>query len=157
MDYDIMGTRFGELLIAGDAAGLRLLLFDCEREGRCARPDWHHRPVELAAVRGQLEEYFAGERRNFDVRLAPEGTEFQRRVWSELVKIPYGQTISYGELASRVGNPNAARAVGAANGRNPISIIIPCHRVVGSSGRLTGYGGGLPVKVGLLELERPIR
>ena len=157
MDYDIMETPFGELLIAGDEEGLRFLLFDCEREGRCARPDWQRRPGKLADVRRQLGEYFDGARRDFDVRLAPEGTEFQQRVWNELGKIPYGQTISYGELARRVGNPNASRAVGAANGRNPISIIIPCHRVIGSTGKLTGYGGGLPVKVGLLELERPIR
>jgi methylated-DNA-[protein]-cysteine S-methyltransferase len=102
----------------------------------------------------QLEGYFGGRRRTFTMPLAPEGTEFQRGVWRQLCTIPYGQTISYGELAARVGNPRASRAVGLANGQNPIAIIIPCHRVIGSSGKLTGYGGGLSLKERLLALER---
>jgi methylated-DNA-[protein]-cysteine S-methyltransferase len=105
------------------------------------------------AVR-QLSEYFAGERKEFDFPLAPEGTEFQRAVWKRLQEIPYGQTISYGELARRVGNPKASRAVGAANGKNPIPIVIPCHRVIGADGKLTGFGGGLPIKEALLAIER---
>lgn len=104
----------------------------------------------------QLEEYFAGSRRRFafdKLKLRPEGTEFQRRVWKELLNIPYAQTISYGELAGRIGNPAASRAVGLANGRNPISVIVPCHRVIGSNGKLVGYGGGLDRKLKLLEIE----
>ena len=105
------------------------------------------------AVR-QLKAYFAGELENFDLSLSPQGTPFQQKVWSELQKIPYGKTISYGELARRIGNPKASRAVGLANGSNPISIVIPCHRVIGANGKLTGYGGGLPIKEKLLALER---
>jgi methylated-DNA-[protein]-cysteine S-methyltransferase len=101
----------------------------------------------------QLREYFAGQRTRFDLPLHPAGTAFQRDVWSELQRIPYGETISYGELARRVGHPAAARAVGAANGANPIPIVIPCHRVIGANGKLTGFGGGIPVKQKLLALE----
>jgi methylated-DNA-[protein]-cysteine S-methyltransferase len=111
-------------------------------------------PGVLGPVRAQLEEYFRGERRSFDVPLALRGTPFQLRVWAELQRIPYGTTISYGELARRLGNPNLSRAVGAANGANPISIIVPCHRVIGADGSLVGYGGGMPAKRGLLALER---
>ena len=111
-------------------------------------------PAALAPLRRQLEEYFAGRRRSFDLPLAPRGTPFQLRVWEELRRIPYAQTLSYGELARRLGDPALTRAVGAANGANPISIIIPCHRVIGANGALVGYGGGLPIKQALLELER---
>jgi methylated-DNA-[protein]-cysteine S-methyltransferase len=106
-----------------------------------------------AAVTAQLEEYFAGRRQDFDLPLAPRGSEFQRRVWEELSRIPYGVTISYAELAARVGRPGAARAVGRANGTNPIPVVIPCHRVIGADGSLTGYGGGMPLKRALLALE----
>ncbi len=102
----------------------------------------------------QLRSYFAGELQEFDLPLAPEGTPFQREVWEQLCRIPYGETISYGELARRIGNPKACRAVGLANGSNPISIVIPCHRVIGSNGKLTGYGGGLATKEKLLALEQ---
>jgi methylated-DNA-[protein]-cysteine S-methyltransferase len=102
----------------------------------------------------QLDAYFAGDLKKFDVQLTMAGTDFQRRVWTELQQIPYGETISYGELAERLGRPTASRAVGMANGRNPISIIVPCHRVIGSTGSLTGYGGGLPRKRYLLSFER---
>ena len=105
-------------------------------------------------MRRQLEEYFAGERRAFDLPVAPAGTPFQQRVWEELQRIGYGETITYAELAARIGRPTAIRAAGAANGANPVSIIIPCHRVIGSDGSLTGYGGGLEAKRLLLELER---
>jgi methylated-DNA-[protein]-cysteine S-methyltransferase len=108
----------------------------------------------LKAAERQLGEYFAGNRNTFDLPLAAVGTPFQRRVWDALRKIPYGETISYGELARRVGQPTAARAVGLANGKNPISIVVPCHRVIGSSGKLIGYGGGLGRKQTLLALER---
>jgi methylated-DNA-[protein]-cysteine S-methyltransferase len=109
-----------------------------------------------AEVARQLDEFFAGKRRTFDFPLAPKGTDFQKRVWAELVKIPFGQTISYGELAKRVGNPNASRAVGRANATNPIALIVPCHRVIGTNGKLTGYAGGLELKDKLLTWERSV-
>jgi len=109
--------------------------------------------ARLAAVAAELGEYFAGGRRSFSLRLAPRGTEFQRRVWQELCRIPYGTTISYRELATRLGNPAATRAVARANATNPIAIVVPCHRVIGADGTLTGYGGGLDRKQRLLELE----
>ena len=102
----------------------------------------------------QLREYFEGTRQVFDVPLALSGTPFQLKVWAALTDIPYGETITYGELAQRIGQPDAVRAVGAANGKNPVPIIVPCHRVIGSNGKLTGYGGGLPIKAALLDLER---
>jgi methylated-DNA-[protein]-cysteine S-methyltransferase len=108
----------------------------------------------LARARGQLEEYFAGTRRDFDLPLEPRGTEFQRSVWRRLTRIPYGDTTTYGALAGDLGNPNGSRAVGLANGSNPIPIVIPCHRVIGADGSLTGFGGGLAIKAALLELER---
>lgn len=108
----------------------------------------------LARTRGQLEEYFAGARREFDLPLEPRGTDFQRKVWRRLMKIPYGDTTSYGALAVDLGNRNGSRAVGLANGSNPIPIVIPCHRVIGADGSLTGFGGGLAIKAALLELER---
>jgi methylated-DNA-[protein]-cysteine S-methyltransferase len=107
----------------------------------------------LAAAADQLREYFAGHRRTFELPLAPQGTGFQQRVWAALLAIPFGQTRSYGQIASAIRRPAASRAVGAANGRNPLAIIIPCHRVIGSSGQLTGYGGGLPTKRWLLAHE----
>ena len=116
----------------------------------CARPG---SGGVLALAARQIEEYFAGERRVFDLPLAPEGTAFQQRVWRALVQIPYGETVSYGHIARAIGRPAASRAVGAANGKNPIAIIIPCHRVIGANGTLTGYGGGLPTKQWLLAHE----
>lgn len=110
--------------------------------------------LAFAALTEQLAAYFAGERRAFDIAVAPVGTAFQRTVWRALAEIPYGETRSYGEIAARIGRPSAARAVGAANGRNPISILVPCHRVIGASGALTGYAGGLDRKRALLDLER---
>jgi methylated-DNA-[protein]-cysteine S-methyltransferase len=153
MNYCYLETPIGILLIAGDEA-IREIHFP--KNGRAIRPDgdWTEssRGVVGDAAR-QLKEYFAGKRVDFDLPLAPEGTSFQRAVWQRLREIPYGETISYGELAKRVGNPNASRAVGAANGSNPIPIVIPCHRVIGSNGKLTGFGGGLPTKEKLLALE----
>ena len=107
----------------------------------------------LAEAMRQRAEYFAGERREFELPLAPEGTPFMRRVWAELVKVPYGATATYGEIAERIGNPGGSRAVGLANNRNPIAIIIPCHRIIGSSGKLVGYAGGVELKERLLALE----
>jgi methylated-DNA-[protein]-cysteine S-methyltransferase len=154
MKYTYMDSPLGRLLLAGNDDGLQLIGFP---EGKMViqpEPDWiESRKIFHAAIR-QLRAYFAGELHEFDLPLAPEGTPFQRSVWSKLREIPYGETISYGELATRVGNPKASRAVGMANGRNPLPIVVPCHRVIGSSGKLTGFGGGLPAKQLLLELER---
>jgi methylated-DNA-[protein]-cysteine S-methyltransferase len=113
-------------------------------------------PAVLRDAADQLTAYFAGDRTCFDLPLAPQGTEFQLRVWEQLLQIPYGETSSYGELAGRLGSPGASRAVGLANGRNPLSIIVPCHRVVGSTGQLTGYGGGIERKRALLALEERV-
>jgi methylated-DNA-[protein]-cysteine S-methyltransferase len=153
MRYQHVESPIGPLLVAGDGDGLRFLLFERGRK-REARPDWEPDRGTLKEPIGQLKAYFAGKLRTFDFPLAPQGTPFQQQVWRALRDIPYGETTSYGELARRIGNPNAVRAVGLANGSNPIAIIIPCHRVIGSNGSLTGYGGGLPIKKALLALER---
>jgi methylated-DNA-[protein]-cysteine S-methyltransferase len=116
--------------------------------------DWRRDDDDFNDVVTQLAEYFDGRRRQFDLPLAPEGTPFQQSVWRALLDIPYGETISYGELATRIGRRSASRAVGLANGSNPLPIVIPCHRVIGASGKLTGYGGGLAIKDQLLALER---
>lgn len=108
----------------------------------------------IKATMEQLEEYFQGKRKDFDIPMEARGTEFQKSVWNQLLKVPYGETCSYGEIAKRIGNPKASRAIGMANNRNPISIIIPCHRVIGASGKLVGYGGGLDIKEKLLKLEK---
>ena len=143
----------GPLMLAADDAGLRHIEFRDNRHP-ADRSDWHGGDNEiLDATVAQLREYFDGERRDFDLPLAPQGTEFQRVVWQELARIPYGATISYAQLAQRVGNASAMRAVGAANGRNPLPIVLPCHRVIGADGSLTGFGGGLPTKQFLLRLE----
>lgn len=141
----------GTLRLAASETGLTHVLFAREA-GRADAAESSDSPLLARTVR-QLEEYFDGERREFDLPLAPEGTPFQLETWRALREIPYGTTISYGELARRLGKPRAVRAVGAANGRNPLSIIVPCHRVIGADGTLTGYGGGLEVKRRLLELE----
>lgn len=154
MNYDYLDTPIGSILIAGDTEAIRRIAFP--KNGKPVRPEpgWEHsaRGPVGEAIR-QLREYFAGRRTGFDLPLAPEGTPFQRAVWRQVQEIPYGGTISYGELARRVGNPKASRAVGSANGANPIPIVIPCHRVIGADGKLGGFGGGLPVKQALLELE----
>jgi len=144
----------GPLQLVADAHGVRRIDFVNGRNPVEADPRWHEDAEPFRATIRQLRAYFAGELEAFDLRLAPEGTPFQLSVWDRLCEIPFGETISYGELARRVGNPNASRAVGLANGSNPISIVIPCHRVIGSNGKLTGYGGGLPIKEKLLGLER---
>lgn len=161
MIYRFVDTSIGGLLLAGDNAGLRLIHFSGPAAGAdlkagpyVPKPDWRRDDNALADVASQLEEYFEGARRKFDLPLVPEGTPFQQRVWRALLDIPYGETISYGELASRIGQPSASRAVGLANGSNPLPIVIPCHRVIGANGKLTGYGGGLPIKERLLALER---
>lgn len=143
-------TPVGTLTLVAGAPGLRAVLFPGEAPPAGAVGETH--PL-LASAEQQLQEYFAGERRTFKLPLDPVGTPFQRRCWLALSSIPYGTTISYGEQARRLGHPRAARAVGAANARNPIPIVLPCHRVVGADGALTGYGGGLDAKRVLLEHE----
>lgn len=146
-------TPIGNLLVAGDAEGLREIRF--EREGSNEPdPSWTRDDEALAEPVEQLKAYFAGELRNFDLLLAPEGTPFQLSVWSALSEIPYGETTSYGAVAEKIGRPSASRAVGAANGANPLPIVLPCHRVIGSNGALVGFGGGLDVKEALLDAER---
>jgi methylated-DNA-[protein]-cysteine S-methyltransferase len=147
-------SPIGTLELRGTETALTGVFMDGHRH-EAPRAEGAVRDAEpLREARQQLEEYFAGERRAFSLTLEPAGTEFQQRVWQALRAIPYGGTISYGELASRIGSPRAVRAVGLANGRNPISIIVPCHRVIGADGSLTGYGGGLERKRFLLALER---
>ncbi len=155
LDYVWMDTPVGRLLVAADEAGLRYVLFGEGRSEVGPQPGWREDGrARLAEPVRQLRAYFAGDLRRFDLPLAPKGTPFQQRVWQELLTIGYGETISYGELARRIGKPTGSRAVGLANGANPISIVIPCHRVIGSTGKLTGYGGGLKNKEWLLALER---
>ena len=153
MYYCYLSTPIGELLLAGEDEALSMIGFPKGSMRRDPEPDWIYNEKPLAKARQQLEEYFAGARKDFDLPLTLNGTEFQVNVLKALLKIPYGETVSYGEIAKRIGKPRAVRAVGAANGRNPIPIIVPCHRVIGSSGDLTGFGGGLDTKEALLRLE----
>jgi methylated-DNA-[protein]-cysteine S-methyltransferase len=153
MWFDEFDSPVGRLTVVADAEGLRHILFESERHPVRRGPDWRRDAAALREARDQLCAYFAGERRDFDLTLAPVGTPFQSMVWRTLAEIPFGETWSYGDLARRIGEPKAVRAVGAANGRNPLPIVLPCHRVIGSDGSLTGFGGGLPVKQYLLELE----
>ena len=151
MYYTYMESPVGPLLLAGDEAALRRIEFPNRQE---PKPEWRDDPEPFRGAIRQLKAYFAGELREFDLPLQMEGTPFQITVWRALRDIPYGETISYGELARRIGNPKGSRAVGLANGANPIPIVVPCHRVIGSNGKLTGFGGGLPTKERLLALER---
>jgi methylated-DNA-[protein]-cysteine S-methyltransferase len=160
--YPQLDSPIGPLLLAADDQGLREILFANGRHAAEPDPTWHkindltESSCEANILREcirQLNAYFAGKLERFDLPLAPAGTPFQLEVWRRLCDISYGETISYGELARRIGKPKASRAVGLANGSNPIPIIIPCHRVIGSNGKLTGYGGGLPIKEKLLALE----
>jgi methylated-DNA-[protein]-cysteine S-methyltransferase len=146
-------SPIGNLLLISDGVALRGLWMQHGPRPSALDVTWVRDEGPFGEVTAQLEEYFAGERTVFDVPLVLDGTAFQRRVWGALRDIPYGTTISYGELARRIGQPSASRAVGLANGRNPISVIVPCHRVIGADGTLTGYGGGLERKQLLLGLE----
>jgi methylated-DNA-[protein]-cysteine S-methyltransferase len=156
----VMDSPIGPLTLVADGAALACVYMSDHRHAPAddtfgpADPPPGPQADVLGQAERQLTEYFAGTRTEFDLPLAMPGTDFQQQVWAGLRQIPYGETISYGELARRLGKPNASRAVGLANGRNPVSIIVPCHRVVGSTGRLTGYGGGLDRKARLLDLER---
>ena len=151
MRYSTLSTPVGELTLTADPDGALTGLYLPNHP-----PDthgWERDDALLEPARRQLTEYFAGERTEFDLELRPTGAPFQKQVWDALLRIPYGETASYGEIAREIGHPTAFRAVGAANGQNPIAIIVPCHRVIGSNGSLTGYGGGLPTKRALLDLE----
>jgi len=152
--YDYLQTPIGKLLLAMDGQGLRHVHFETGREKLEPGEDWEPGGGALHEARTQLKAYFAGKLTTFDLPLAPLGTEFQQRVWLELLRIPYGATTNYGDIARRLGDTHATRAVGAANGRNPLPIIVPCHRVIGADGSLTGFGGGLPVKRWLLDHEQ---
>jgi|SRR5665213_425026 len=152
--YTSLDSPIGELLLLGDGHALRGLYMQDGRKPRRIAPGWKASAASFEDVRAQLDAYFAGERVAFDIPLVMEGSPFEREVWRALQEIPYGETVSYGEIARRVGQPAAARAVGVANGRNPIAVIVPCHRVIGANGTLTGYGGGLERKRLLLDLER---
>ena len=153
--YSRMNSPAGPLLLAVSEAGLVLLEFDRGLpECVAGKPvHWEHAPERTAEVQSQLQEYFAGKRQDFDLALDLRGTAFRKRCWLELLRIPYGETRTYGEIARAVGSPAAFRAVGQANHYNPIAIIVPCHRVLAAGKRLGGYGGGLPVKALLLKLE----
>ena len=153
MWFDEFKTPIGMLKIAVDQKILRYVLFEKNKHKPLRVLDWKKDRSVTRVAREQLLQYFSGERNEFELEISLEGTEFQRRTWQMLANIPYGQTWSYAELAKRVDSPKAMRAVGAANGRNPLPIILPCHRVIGGNGSLTGFGGGLPVKQWLLEHE----
>lgn len=149
MRYTTIESPIGDLLLGGDERGLRQL----RMSPFGVKEQWDRDDEMFTEVRGQLEEYFAGARRDFDVALDLHGNPFELAAWRALLEIPYGETASYGEIARRVGHPDAPRAVGVANARNPVALIVPCHRVIGSDGSLTGYGGGLDRKRFLLDLE----
>jgi len=155
MNYQDIESPVGRLRLIADGEKLVAIWFEHGRDAkRGAANLLNQTSAVIENTRRQLQEYFAGERRDFDLPLDPRGTEFQRRVWQRLTQIGYGETTSYGALARELGDAGASRAVGLANGSNPIPIVIPCHRVIGADGSLTGFGGGLPVKAALLDLER---
>lgn len=152
--YSYCPSPIGDLLLAGDGEHLQVLGFPEGKQRTRHASEWLQDDSKFIEVKRQLRAYFAGDLQHFELALAPQGTEFQQSVWQALTSIPYGKTCSYGAIAAQLGNPKAARAVGAANGKNPIPIIIPCHRVIGSTGKLTGFGGGLAAKETLLSLEQ---
>ncbi len=155
VSYRLVDTPVGTLHLAATAAGLTHVVYPAKDHGGPAGDGSPEAVAILDRTEIQLREFFAGQRQAFDLPLAPKGTDFQRAVWTALATIPFGETRCYGELATAIGRPGSARAVGAANGANPISVIVPCHRVIGANGKLTGYAGGLAAKQVLLALERP--
>ena len=156
---DFYDSPQGRMLLVANDEGLCGVYFDGQKYLPDIDPAWRHDPnhTTLEQAKRELEEYFAGERKRFEAALAPEGTPFQRAVWRAISTVAFGETITYGELAKRAGSPGSARAAGAATGRNPISVIVPCHRIVGSDGSLTGYAGGIERKRALLALESGVR
>jgi methylated-DNA-[protein]-cysteine S-methyltransferase len=153
--YDFYDSPHGRMLLVASGEGLTGVYFDGQKYHASIEPEWREDPRHAILRRAgrELAEYFAGERKRFETPLAPEGTPFQRAVWRAISSVDFGRTITYGELAIRAGFPGSSRAAGAATGRNPITIIVPCHRIVGSDGSLTGYAGGLERKRALLALE----
>ena len=151
--YYVMRSPVGRILLAGSARALTHLSFQDGRHPINPDRRWTYSETPFRQPIRQLNEYFSGKRKTFTIKLAPQGTPFQQKVWQALRAIPYGRTLSYGQIAKAIGKPKAARAVGAANGQNPVSIIVPCHRVIGSNGKLVGYGGGLSIKETLLTHE----
>jgi methylated-DNA-[protein]-cysteine S-methyltransferase len=151
--FTTMPSPVGDLLLTSDGTNLTGLYMTPHRHGPDRSGDWQRDDARFVVAVQQLREYFDGTRTTFDLKLKAKGTDFQRRVWAALCRIPFGATVSYGAIARDIGNPAAVRAVGLANGRNPISIIVPCHRVIGSDGSLTGYGGGIERKEWLLKHE----
>lgn len=154
MVYTLFETLVGPLLVVRDGDGLKRVAFQSGPKRMAPERHWKRDNMAFREVAEQFASYFAGELREFDLPLAPEGTAFQLAAWEALRRIPYGETRSYGQQAQSMGRPKAARAVGAANGANPLSIVVPCHRVIGSNGQLTGFGGGVDLKAKLLALER---
>lgn len=153
MQFDQIDTPIGPLIVAADEQGLRHVIFAEDRWAPTDRSSWRHDRHWMASAVGQFRAWFAGEIRQFDLPLAATGSTFQQCVWRALCTIPYAGTCSYAEIATMLGSPSASRAVGAANGRNPLPIVVPCHRVIGADGSLTGFGGGLPAKRWLLAHE----
>jgi methylated-DNA-[protein]-cysteine S-methyltransferase len=153
--YDFLEGPYGRMLLVVNEDGLCGAYFDGQKHLRKVEPQWQRDAshTTLCQAKRELIEYFGGERKRFELELAPEGTPFQRSVWKAISTVSFGQTITYAELARRAGHPGSARAAGAATGRNPIGVIVPCHRIVGADGSLTGYAGGLDVKRALLALE----
>lgn len=157
--FKTMPSPVGALTLVASDAGLTAILWENDRPGRVklgAMEEAPDHPLLIEAER-QIQEYFAGERTSFSVPLDFRGTDFQKSVWAALLTIPFGETRSYGEIARQIGRPSASRAVGAANGRNPLSIVAPCHRVIGTNGALTGFAGGLAAKEALLGMERRVK
>ncbi len=151
--YTRIESPLGKILLVKSERGLRRINFEAGEGAISPRPEWMHRPEAFEVEADQLRRYFEGELKKFDLKLDAGGTDFQERVWLALVRIPYGETTTYVELARSLGKPTASRAVGGANGRNPLPIVVPCHRVVGADGSLTGYYGGVQIKQALLDLE----
>jgi len=155
--YCYHDTPIGRLLLVGTSTALEELHFPNSKKPRQPSPDWQEEKEPFSKVIEQLDQFFAGKRKSFDIPLHPEGTVFQKKVWQALRGIPFGKTASYSEIAATIGNPKGCRAVGLANARNPIPIIIPCHRVIAKSGSLSGFGGGVETKRYLLDLENEVR
>ena len=154
MEYCYHNSPLGSILLAGKDGQLHSLTLPTQRPNEWPLPCWQPTKVGFSDCTTQLTEYFEGKLHNFSLSLAPHGTPFQQKVWNALLQIPYGETRSYQDIARAIGNPKAVRAVGGSNARNPIAIVIPCHRVIGASGKLTGYAGGLQYKRALLDLEQ---
>jgi methylated-DNA-[protein]-cysteine S-methyltransferase len=155
--YQYLESPIGKLLVAGDEKGLRFINFPKNGRPSLPEPEWTENPKPLQEALRQLEAYFSGELKTFSLNLFLNVRPFHKKVLTALRRVPYGETISYGKLADKIGNPKASRAVGQANAKNPIPIVIPCHRVIGSNGKLTGFGGGIAIKQALLDLEQQYR